>query len=88
MIDVGIYSGDGPFSSNIPTVNLDPYKGTHWVININENLIDSYDCAPPQKLSKFIMKRNGHCFYSQYKIQGVNSFGASYCLYIIYLRKI
>ena len=30
--NVGIYLGDGPFSSNIGIVNLHPLKGTHWVV--------------------------------------------------------
>ena len=38
------------------------------------------------------MKRNGHCLYSEYKIQGLtnrrDSYCASYCLYIIYLIKL
>ena len=34
---VGIYSRDGPFSSDIGIVNLRPSKGTHWVGYINEN---------------------------------------------------
>ena len=29
--DIGIYSRDGPFSSDIGIVNLHPSKGTHWV---------------------------------------------------------
>ena len=86
--DVGIYLRDGPFSSDIGIVNLHPSKGTHWVCYINENYFDSYGCSPPKKLSKFIIKRTGHCLYSEYQIQKNDSFCASYCLYIIYLTKI
>ena len=90
--DVGIYLRDGPFSSDIGIVNLHPSKGTHWVCYINENYFDSYGCSPPMKLSKFIIKRNGYCLYSEYKIQGLtskqDSYCASYCLYIIYLTKV
>ena len=86
--DVGIYSRDGPFSSDFGIVNLHPSKGTHWVCYINENYFDSYGCVPPKKLSKFIIKRNGYCLYSEYQIQKNDSFCASYCLYIIYLTKI
>ena len=67
--DVGIYLRDGSFKSDIDIVNLHPSKGTHWVCYINENYFDSYGCAPPKKLSKFIIKRNGHCLYSEYQIQ-------------------
>ena len=87
-----IYLRDGPFSSDIGIVNLHPSKGTHWVCYINENYFDSYGCSPPKELSKFIIKRNGFCLYSEYKIQSLtskrDSYCASYCLYIIYLSKV
>ena len=86
--DVGTYLRDGPFESDIAIVNLHPSKGTHWVCFINENYFDSYGCVCPKKLSNFIIKRNGHCFYSEYQIRKSDSFCASYCLYVIYLRKI
>ena len=82
------YLRDGPFSSDIGIVNLHPSKGTHWVCYINENYFDSYGCVCPKKLSKFIIKRNGYCLYSEYQIQKNDSFCASYCLYIIYLTKV
>ena len=85
---VGIYLRDGPFSSDIGIVNLHPSKGTHWVTYINENYFDSYCCVSPKKLSKFIIKRNGYCLYSEYQIQKNDSYCASYCLYIIYLTKV
>ena len=88
---VGIYSRDGPFISDIGIVKLHPIEGTHWVCYINENYFDSYGCVCPKKLSNFIIKRNGDCLYSEYKIQGLtnkqDSYCASYCLYIIYLTK-
>ena len=86
--DVGIYLRDGVFKSDIGIVNLHPSKGTHWVCYINENYFDSYGCAPPKKLSKFIIKRNGYCLYSEYQIQKNDSYCASCCLYIIYLTKV
>ena len=86
--NVNIYLRDGLFSSNIGIVNLHPTKGTHWVCYISENYFDSYGCSSPKKLSKFIIKRNGHCLYSEYQIQKNDSFCASYCLYIIYLTKV
>ena len=86
--NVKIYLRDGPFSSGEGIVNLHPSKGTHWVCYINENYFDSYGCVPPKTLSKFIIKRNGYCLYSEYQIQKNDSFCASYCLYIIYLTKV
>ena len=67
--NVNIYLSDGPFSSDIGIVNLHPSKGTHWVCYKNENYFDSYGCVCPKKLSKFIIKRNGYCLYSEYQIQ-------------------
>ena len=56
--NVNVYLRDGPFSSDIGIVNLHPSKGTHWVCYINEIYFDSYGCALPKKLSKFIIKLN------------------------------
>ena len=86
--NVIIYLRDGPFSSDIGIVNLHPSKGTHWVCYINENYFDSSGIVCPKKLSKFIIKRNGYCLYSEYQIQKKDSFCASYCLYIIYLTQV
>ena len=86
--DVGIYLRDGFFKSDVGIVNLHPSKGTHWVCYINENYFDSYGVVCPKKLSKFIIKRNGYCLYSEYQIQKNDSFCASYCLFKIYLKKI
>ena len=85
--NIRIYLQDGPFESDIAIVNLHPTKGTHWVCYLNENCFDSYGIVCPKKLSKFIIKRNGYCLYSEYRIQKKDSFCASYCLYIIYLTK-
>ena len=86
--NVNIYLRDGPFSSDIGIVNLHPSRGSHWVSYIHENYFDSYGIMPPRKLSKFIIKRNGYCLYSEYQIQKEDSFCGSYCLYIIYLVKV
>ena len=86
--DIGIYLRDGPFESDIGINNLRQSRGNLWVCFINENYFDSYGCVPPKKLSKFIIKRNGYCLYSEYQIQKNDSYCASYCLYIIYLTKV
>ena len=86
--NIGIYLRDGPFESDIGIVNLHPSKGTHWICYINENYFDSYGIVCPKKLSKFIIKQNGYCLYSEYQIQKNDSYCASYCLYIIYLTKV
>ena len=74
LSDVGIYLRDGPFKTDAAILNLHPFRGSHWVCYINENYFDSYGCAPPKKLSKFIIKRNGHRLYSEYQIQKNDSF--------------
>ena len=84
----GSYLRDGTFSNDIGIVNLHPSKGTHWVFYTNENYFVSYGCVCPKKVAKFIIKRNGYCFYSEYQIQKSDSFCASYCLCIIYLVKV
>ena len=64
-----IYLRDGPFESDIGIVNLHPFRGTHWILFVYDCYFDSYGCAPPKKLSNFIIKRNGNCLYSEYQIQ-------------------
>ena len=76
--DVGIYLRDGPFKSDIGIVDLHPFRGSHWVCCNNENYFDSYSCVCPKKLSKFIIKRNGYCLYSEHQIQKHDSLCASY----------
>ena len=41
-----IYLRDGPFSSDIRLVHLHPFRGSHWVVYINDFFFDSYGCAP------------------------------------------
>ena len=67
--DVGIYLRDGPFSSDIEIVKLHPSKGMHWVCYKKEKYFDRYDVVCPKKLSKFNIKRNGYCLYSEYQKQ-------------------
>ena len=90
--NVDIYLRDGQFSSDVGIVNLLPSKGTHWVVYIKGNFFDSYGCVPPQKLSNFIIKRNGLCLDSEYKIQGQTCkrdfYFASCCLDKIYLTNV
>ena len=86
--DVWIYLRDDPFKSDIGIVNIHPFRGIHWLCHINENYFDSYGCAPPEKLSKFIIKRNGYCLYSEYQMHKNDGFCASYCLYTIFLTKV
>ena len=90
--DVGIYLSNGSFRTDVGFVILHQSEGNHWVCYINENYFDSYGCVCPKKLSKFTIKRNGHCLYSEYKVQGLTSKRGSYCascsLYIVYLTNV
>ena len=63
--NVGIYLRDGSFSSDIGFVNSHPSKGSHCVCYMHQNYFDSYGVVCPKKLSKFIIKRNGYCLYSE-----------------------
>ena len=45
------------------------------------------DVPVQRKISRLIIKRNGYCFYSEYKNRKNGSFCASYRLYKIYLTK-
>ena len=89
--DVGTHR-DGPFITHVAAVNLHPTEGTHWIVYNNQNFIDSYGLCPPWKPCKFIIKRKGHCLYSEYKIQRLrhkrDSDCAAFCSYIIYLTKV
>ena len=75
--DVGNYLGDGPISSDIGIVILQPSKGTHWVVFINENICDSNGFAPLNKVSRSAKKR--HCLFSENKIQVLTGRRDSYC---------
>ena len=75
-----MYLRDGPFSSDIGIVNLHSSEGTHWICYINENYCDSYGCVCPKKLSKFVIKRNSYCLYSENQIRKNDNYCASYCL--------
>ena len=92
LSDVGIYLGDGPFSSDSEILNFNLSKRTNWVVYVKKNVFDSYGCVCPKKLSNYITKRSGYCFYSAYKIQGLtnnrDSYCASYCWYIMYLTNV
>ena len=82
LSDIGIYSRDGSFSTKIRIVNLNLHstKGTPWVASIIENYYDIYLCSSSKKLSRFVIKRNGHCLYSEYKIQNLTKNRVFLCL--------
>ena len=91
LSDEKIVFRDEPCSSDVRKANLYPSKGTHGVAYKNHCLLDSYGCAPPQKLSGIFIKRNEHCL-CLYKIQGLISkrgcFCTSFCVNIIYFVKL
>ena len=61
---VAMYLGDGSYTFDVGTVTFHPTKGTYWVAYINQKDFDSLGYLvvppPPQKISRFIIKRNGH----------------------------
>ena len=90
--DVRIFLRVGPFKYDIGIVNSHNFQRTHWILYNRECYFDSYGCSPPQKLFRFIIKRNGHCLISEYKNQGLKSdkdlYCSAYCLYINYPIKV
>ena len=56
--NVNTYLRDAPFSSDVGIVKLYPFKGTDWISYNHGCKFGSYGCSPPQKLAKFILKRN------------------------------
>ena len=48
LSDVGVFLRDSAFLSDTGIVYLHPTKAFHWVVYINKNYFDIYDCAPPQ----------------------------------------
>ena len=73
--DIDIYLRDGPFESDIEIVNLHPTKGTHWVAYIKKFFFVSFGGSSQKlKLSRFIIKRNGYCLNSEYKVQVLDSY--------------
>ena len=89
--NVGINLRDGLFKSDIGYVNLHSSKESHWDVYNNEDILIVMVVHLFKKLSNFNIKRNGHCLYSEYKIQGLTSkkysFCANYCFYRIYLGR-
>ena len=71
--DTAIYLRNRPIEFDVGIVNLHPSNGTQLVVYTNENFYDSHGCAPPNKLSKNTIRRDGHCLHSEYKIQGLKS---------------
>ena len=88
LTDLGIYLRDVPFKTDIGLVNLHPSKETHSVCYRTEFYFDSFDCVPPQKLSKIIITRNGYCLYSENQIHKKDRLCSRYCLSIIYLTNV
>ena len=75
---------DDTFYTKSGIVNIQPAKGTHWVMFINEYYFDSYGCPPPMTVINHINKGN----YSENQIQKNDSYCAAYCSYGLYLTNI
>ena len=68
----GIYMRNDAFTTNIGIVNLNSFKGTHWLMFVDDIYFGSYCCPPPMN------KRNqiDRGFYSEYQIQKNDSYCA------------
>ena len=75
---VGIYLRDGDFLTSYGIVILHPSRGTHWVLYIKDCFFDSYGCPPAKKLLIYLENNYKNCIYSEYQIQKIDSFRASY----------
>ena len=80
-----VYMRDDTFSTDSGIVNLHPWKGTHWVMFVDENYFDSYGCPPPKKNA---LNQINKGTYSEYQIQKNESYCAAYCLYVLYVTQI
>ena len=50
----GIYMRDAKFTTDSGIVNLQPTKGTHWVMFVTEFYFDSYGCPSPTNILNHI----------------------------------
>ena len=86
---VGIQLRGGSFSTNDGIFNRHPIKGTHWLCFIKDCYFDSYGFSPlEKKFHKTYKNKHGKGIYSEYQIQKIDSFFASYAFYMIYLTKV
>ena len=75
---------DDQFTTTSGIVNLQPTKGTLWVMYSDRFYFDSFGCPLPINVLNHI--DNG--IYSEYQIQKDDSYCAAYCLYVLYLTQI
>ena len=69
---------DSQFRKNFGILLLHQTRGTPSVLYINDCCTDSYAFPSPKSSSDFIIRRNGSCFFAEYKIQGRdNNFAAN-----------
>ena len=64
-----IYLGDERVEIDVGIIYLQPFQYSHLVLYVNEIYFVSYGCSPPKKLSKYFIKRNGYCLYSENEIR-------------------
>ena len=50
---------DSHFTENDGILNIHSYRGTHWVLHINEYYLDSYGFVTPNLLSDFDIRSSG-----------------------------
>ena len=58
---------DDPITTNVGISTNDLRKKTPWVAHIDQTYYESYIAPQAKKLAKFFIKRNGLCFYSEFK---------------------
>ena len=88
LSDVGLYLADEPIFKRFKSSQYTHGKNTHWFAYIYQIYFNSYGCSRPQKLPRFVKKRKWLCLFSEYKIQGLDSYSEDFCLDISYLKKV
>ena len=53
------------FASHSAQDNLDPRIGTHWVCSTENQIFDSYGCAPPESILNYVKTNHGKCVFSE-----------------------
>ena len=89
-ISAGVYMRDDKFTTTAGIVNLQPTKGTPWVIFSDKFHFDSFGCPPPLNISNHINTRSAfdNGIYSKYQIHKNDSYCAAYCLNVLYLTQL
>ena len=63
-----LYTTEFIFATKSSIVNIQPKRGTHWLLFVHKYFFVSYFCAHPNILG-YSKSKHGKCIYSEYQIQ-------------------